>query len=109
VAAYDDLNVRSIWLAGVIAILLTFLSVVGAQVIYYWMQENVENVRLLGSEYEQARESIRKQKEGMTGFQWIDKSQGKVAIPIDLAKDLIVRERQGAATEKPPAPANSDT
>jgi hypothetical protein len=100
-AQYDDINVRGLSEAAIVSVLVTFLTVLLAQVFFYWIDSTGDPAVSTG-EYRVSNEFIRQQQEALIEpATWVDKTAGRVAIPIDLAKQLTVEQYQKTAGDPP--------
>jgi len=94
-AYYDDLNNKKIVAIGVWGFLITFVIVILLQAAYY--QQKYVNDERKASEYPQTVEMLEKQQQELEGYKWIDKDKGVIAIPIEKAKEEVVKELQQEA------------
>lgn len=97
-AYYDDLNNKKIVAIGVWGSLITFVIVILLQAAYY-QQTYINDVRK-ASEYPQTVEMLEKQEQELEGYKWIDKDKGIIAIPIEKAKEEVIKELQQQAAPK---------
>lgn len=90
----DDPDPRapSTLVVGAAGVLITVLTLIGLEVLYYQTagaehtRKEVESIPL---ELEATRtEQIRQ----LAGYRWVDKQAGTVALPIERAMELIVEE-----------------
>lgn len=89
---------------GVIGILVIILIVLALQVLYY----RTEASELQSKIYSQPRHALlqlrAEQQERLQSYRWVDKPSGVVAIPIERAMDLVVRDESERASRKPARP-----
>jgi hypothetical protein len=88
-AQYDDLNTRQIWIVGIASAVLTGVSILAVQVLYYAFQTQHEASMSQQSEYVQSVSYIAGQQERLTKY-GRDKDTGAIHIPIQQAFDLII-------------------
>ena len=87
-------------LVGIVFAILLFVVVVLLQA-YFYRNEQEENVRKVVAVAPQELSQLRAQQaELLHSYKVIDPQKGVVAIPIDLAMDLVVRE--GGKSPWPP-------
>ena len=97
-----DPNTSTTILVGIVGAILVFVTIVGLEALFY----NAEQAENVAKVYQRDPEELTRlradQIEQLHGYRWIDRDKGVVAIPIDRAMDLIVRE----AAEGRAAPAS---
>lgn len=91
-AQYDDLNTRQIWIVGILSVVLTAITILAVQVLYYALLTRHEQLVSERSDYSEGNGYI------TTQTQWIssygrDPETGEVRIPIQTAIDLMVEEK----------------
>lgn len=109
-AHYDDLNTKQIWVVGIISAVLTGVTILAVQVLYYAMLESFEAEVLAKSEYVSSIKHIEDQRAqlGSYGVRVDEETQAKTyQIPIERAIDLLMERgaSPGAASE----PSAGDT
>ena len=93
--AGDDPRIVDTLLIGLVGIVLVALTIVGLEVLYYRTAEQAS--RILGADGPSAEltEMRAAQQQLLTGYRWVDREQGIVAIPVEQAAEIVVHE-QGA-------------
>jgi len=100
---------------GALAILVLILAL---QAMFYSSQEAERGNKVNASDPADLSRLRAQQLEQLNGYRWIDPSKGLVAIPIDQAMELTVRDQgvlpaltgaRGAATAAPTSPAGAKT
>jgi hypothetical protein len=100
-AHYDDIDVRGLTEAGIVACVVTLLCVLLAQVFFYWIDARTDPA-VAPNEYTMSSEFLRKQQEGLVSQPaWVDKTNNRVSIPIDLAKQLTVEQYNKPGSKSP--------
>ncbi len=85
----------------VVGTLLVFVIIVALQAFFYNAQE-AERVSKVDSQVPEELARLRAQQlEELHSYRWIDPRKGVVAIPIERAMELIVREQGGAKKAAP--------
>ncbi len=102
----DEIDTPKLAVIGVVGTIVVLLVVFGVQVLYYYWTREVrvaENVRHKDSAL--ARYEA-EQQEKLHRTAWVDQKTGKVAIPIERAMELTVRDLGAMAAGSPrPEPA----
>jgi len=96
-AKYDDLNMPLISVVAFISIVLTFVSIVAAQIIYYAYERNEIYTKRTSLPDADADNQINQQIGRLNSYGWIDRQNKVLAIPIDQAMSLVLKE-QGPST-----------
>ena len=104
---YDDVNVPSVVILGVVSGLVTFITIVFVQGLYYQWEASQIEVKEYGKPVAAAK-AIALQKESLTGYLEAKDGAYKKSIPIDRAMTLVVDElkkksgqvEKGAEAEK---------
>ena len=101
----DEIDTPKLAVIGVVGTIVILLIVFAVQVLYYYwnrqldVAENVQHKDQALARYEA------EQQEKLHRTAWIDQKTGKVAIPIERAMELTVRDLgAAAATTTPGAP-----
>lgn len=96
---HDDLNVPVMAYWGVFSCLLTFATILGVQVIYYRAANAEVRRKVVGAVYTDSESVLAAQEAKLARYGWLNRDAGVVAIPVDRAMELIVREQ--ADSERP--------
>lgn len=92
-AQADDLNTPVIAVVGFVSAILTFAIVVGLQAGYHQYANYLHNESKVAKPGSDASTAIiASQKATMNDYGWVNKQEGKVALPIDRAMQLVVNE-----------------
>jgi hypothetical protein len=91
-AQYNDVKTSKIALVGVLGSIIVVILVVLLQVIYYHavavqFQEKDVDVPLV-----ELQRTVSAQQAKLLQYHWVDQGKGVVAIPIDRAMEIVVRE-----------------
>jgi hypothetical protein len=95
VAKYDDLNTPAIALAGFVAAILTFVAIVGFQAAYYYAEAGVVAAKSRNFGPTKTDTILAEQRGKLNSYAWVDRGSRQVAIPIDQAMSLVLREQHG--------------
>jgi hypothetical protein len=94
----DSLNTPLIAVIGFASAILTFALILGVQVMYYHAEASETERKVLNVKNEDADHELNKQDTKLAHYAWLDRRQGRVALKIERAMELVVQECQ-----KPPA------
>jgi hypothetical protein len=81
-AAYDDLPIKRIVVVGLLSIAVTFITVLGVQVLYYGMQGYVDQRKFAESTYRESIEVLDTQTKQISRF-GVDEESGRIIVPVD--------------------------
>ncbi|XZE52476.1 hypothetical protein SH139x_004171 [Planctomycetaceae bacterium SH139] len=95
-AQYDDLNTRQIWIVGIISAVLTGITILAVQVLYYAML-GLQQDSMAEAEYTSSIRQLQMQTEQINSL-GRDAEAGTIHIPIDDAMDLLI-QRQGQSDQ----------
>jgi|YNPBryunderm2012_1023409.scaffolds.fasta_scaffold27514_2 flagellar biosynthesis/type III secretory pathway M-ring protein FliF/YscJ len=89
-----DPNAPLTALIGVVAAVLLFVIIVALQALFY-RQEALERARKVESvRSEELANNIATQQERLHGYRLLDPNSGAVAIPIERARELVLKRAQ---------------
>ncbi|ODA29013.1 hypothetical protein [Planctopirus hydrillae] len=91
-AKYDDLNVKDIAVAGVASVIIVFVCIVGAQALFFDYRNREDVKKIIDSRNAEYDTIIVEQKTRLKDYGWIDKEKQIVAIPIEEAMQIVVKE-----------------
>lgn len=102
-AQQDRVNTGGVAAVGLIGTVLTTAIILGLQVMYHAMTDAERARKDSPSASPVLAAELTRQRARLTGYRVVDPAKGVVAIPIDRAMDLVVRERgpSGKAGEEP--------
>ena len=98
-AAYDDLNVSRIFTVGIISVVVTAVTALAVQVMYYALAEWQAESKIAQSSYRRQQAVFAEQTEQISKY-GVDPTTGNVTIPIDKAIELMVREESKSNGKK---------
>lgn len=87
-AAYDDLNVKRIFIVGIASIVVTAVTALAVQVVYYTMAEQQKAETAAASNY-MRQNSILDAQQKEIEERGVDESTGKLVIPVDDAMRIL--------------------
>lgn len=93
-AAYDDLNVKRIFIVGIASIVVTAVTALAVQVLYYYL-EDVQLARTSeNSSYTRQNNALKAQTEDISKPEGVDTETGNLVIPIESAMSVIISESE---------------
>jgi hypothetical protein len=105
-AAYDDLNVKGIFIVGVISVVVVAVSALAVQVVSYSMLQMQNESKSAASEYRRQNEILDEQRELISGY-GVDPQSGNITIPIDQAiEELVASQSNRKETDENQAKAD---
>jgi len=94
----EDPNAAMTILVGIVSSILLFAIIVALQALFYEVQDSEVERKMLRQGPAELRILRSDQLEQINTYRWVDQANGVVAIPVDRAMDLMVREaREGEA------------
>jgi hypothetical protein len=101
-AAYDDLDVKRIFLVGVASAVVTAVTALAVQVVYYSMAQWQAVETQKESNYDSQNRILLEQQQAISTY-GVDPETGNILIPIDEAIEAFVNEQ----ANKPSANASN--
>lgn len=90
-AQYDDLNVKRIALVGVISVVVTAVTALAVQVVFYAMADYNDSLKQEESDYRRQNKVLADQMAQLNSV-GVDPQTGNITIPVQDAMKLIVAE-----------------
>lgn len=92
-AAYDDLDVKRIFAVGVFSVVLTAVTALAVQVLYFalvrWQEVDTQNA----SNYNRQNRILAEQEAEITTY-GVDAETGNIVIPVEAAFELMVSDNK---------------
>jgi len=92
--SHEDVKTPIIALVGFLGALVTFALVVFLTVVFYWVEADLRRERYVEQPWEDLERTVASQRARLVEYRWVDRRNGTVAVPIDRAMELVVREMQ---------------
>lgn len=92
-----DLNVPLVGFVILVGAVLTFVLILGLEALYFSKERRELRIKAGGIPAELV-EVRREQEHKLEGYRWVNRENGIVAIPIERAMELVVKE-SGRPTE----------
>ncbi len=102
-AGYEDVKTSAVALVGFLAAVVLLVIVILLQVVYYWAAARQVQRKEIDAPQLAQRDVVAAQQAKLAEYRWVDQKKGIVAVPIDRAMDLVVRDL-AAAEEKDAKP-----
>lgn len=97
-ARYDDLNVSRIAVVGVISVVVTAVTALAVQVLFYAMALRTDAAKAASSRYERQQQFMEAQRVQLSDY-GVDPDTGMVTIPVDEAIDRLARDPEQSTNE----------
>lgn len=88
-AQYDDLNVKRIALVGVISVVVTAVTALAVQVVFYAMADYNDSRKQAESDYRRQNKILADQTQQLSSV-GVDPATGNITIPVQDAMKLVV-------------------
>lgn len=96
-AAYDDLDVKRIFVVGISSVVVTAVTALAVQVLYYSLVQWQDAETAAESNYQRQNQILMEQTQQISNY-GVDPETGKIVIPIDKAIELMVGEKSGKSS-----------
>jgi flagellar basal body-associated protein FliL len=96
-AAYDDLNVKRIFNVGILSIVVTAVTALAVQVLYFSLVQWQESETREASNYQRQNRILEEQQQQISTY-GVDELTGNITIPIEKAIELMVGENNKNAS-----------
>lgn len=97
---HNDLNSLKIAVIAFLGAVLTLAAILALQVLYYTVANRLTEERVIQSAATHSDTQLAEQAVQLTRYDWIDREQKQVMIPVDRAMELVVQELSAAASEE---------
>lgn len=91
-AAYDDLNVNRIFTVGIVSVVVTAVTALAVQVLYFAMLQWQQKETAAASDYRRQNTILEEQTRSISTYD-VDPESGNVVIPVDKAIEMMVDEQ----------------
>ncbi|MGB1708811.1 MAG: hypothetical protein ACPHF4_13355 [Rubripirellula sp.] len=93
-AAYDDLNVKRIFIVGIASVVVTAVTALAVQVLYYYLDDMQKARTSENSSYTRQNNALISQIAEITEPQGVNAETGNLTIPIENAMSIIISESE---------------
>lgn len=90
--AYDDLNIKRIFNVGVASVVITAVTALAVQVLYYSLLQWQQAETQAASDYRRENRILEEQQQSISTY-GVDEETGNITIPIDIAIEQMVGEK----------------
>ncbi len=97
-AAYDDINGKRLATISVISIVVTAVTVLAVQVIYFAMADMVDSEKIRNSSYTRANKVLEQQSQELTRYS-VNAENGNITVPVEEMMKKMVAEAKNAHNE----------
>ena len=97
---HNDLNTVKIAIIGFLSALITFAIILALQVLYYSAENQQLERKVFQAPTTQSDTLLAEQAVKLTRYDWIDREQRRVMIPVDRAMELVVKELSATHSEE---------
>ena len=91
---YDDPDVPTSAIVGILGAILLFVIIVGLQALFYRMEAGELTRKVYNRTYEELQQLDADQLETLNSYGWADQQNQLARIPIERAMELVVQESQ---------------
>jgi uncharacterized protein YpmB len=91
-AAYDDLNVKRIFVVGIASVVVTAVTALAVQVLYHSMAQWQKSETQAASNYARQNAYLQEQVDQVSIY-GVDEATGNIVIPVQKAIEQMVEER----------------
>jgi flagellar basal body-associated protein FliL len=99
-ANYDDLNSKRIYTVAILSVVVTAVTALAVQVVYYALAKSQSEIKSAQSSYHRQNEVLESQTALISRY-GVDPETGNITIPIDKAMELMIDK---TSQEKPSKP-----
>ena len=100
---HDDPDARPVLLWGVLGSLVVVAIVIVLTALVFRTEQKLVEQRVFAVKYDEGQAELARQQAALHSYRWVDRKKGIVAIPIDRAIELTVREYTARARSAPAA------
>ena len=97
--ARDDVNTLAVAVVGFIGAILVFVMIVALEVWFYNVQEVETYKKVISVPPQEYSSLVADQQAQLHSYRWIDRQNGIVAIPIERAVELVVKDQSAGGDE----------
>jgi len=94
-AAYDDLDVKRIFVVGIASVVVTAVTALADQVVDYNMAQQQKTETAAASNYARQNAILQAKQDEISAY-GVDELTGKLVIPVDKAIEMLSQEDAAA-------------
>ncbi len=97
-AAYDDINGKRLATVSVISIVVTAVTILAVQVIYFAMADMVDSEKIRNAVYTRSNHALEQQSKGLTQY-GVNPENGNITVPVEETMKKMAAEAKNAHNE----------
>ena len=97
-AAYDDLNAKRIFVVGIASVVVTVVTALAVQVVYFTMAQRQQLETQAASNYARQNAFLDQQRQQISNY-GVDETTGNVVIPVEKAIERMLGESSEGGAE----------
>lgn len=90
----ENIDTQTVVLVGIVSIAVTFLTIVGLQVLSYRIEKAEQRSKFVDVRPSMKVQVQTQEREQLSNYRWTDRGNGQVAIPIQRAMELELQALQ---------------
>ncbi len=99
-AKYDDLNTKQIFIIGIGSVVVTIVTILAVQYVFYLLVAGHQEQLAAESSYRRQNTVLAEQVDNVSQY-GADADTGNVTIPVEQAMEYVVQEFQSEQTDQP--------
>ena len=107
-ANYDDLNNRQIFTVAIISAVLTFITILACQVVYYALAERIAEQKLQQGRYFQGNNILTSQSDAISQY-GVNEETGQVQVPVEMVMTRLAEQHSSEKDNEKPQSDPSET
>jgi hypothetical protein len=96
----ENIDTQRVVLVGIFGALVAFILIVGVQVLFYRMEKADEYLKFVAVKPAERVAVQTEQLQQLRDYRWVDRTNGRAAIPIERAMDLELQTLQATASSR---------
>jgi hypothetical protein len=91
---YEDPNVATSAVVGIVSAILLFVIIVVLQAFFYRAEQGELERKVYSQPYQALQQLDANQVELLNSYGWVSEAEGRVHLPIERAMELVAAEQQ---------------
>lgn len=97
-AAYDDINGKRLATISVVSVVVTAVTVLAVQVIYFAMADLVDSEKIRNATYTRSNQVVQQQSQELTRY-GVNPENGNITVPVEEIMKKMVADARNAHNE----------
>lgn|SRR5690554_1879416 len=97
-AAYDDINGKRLVTISVVSVVVTAVTVLAVQVIYFAMADLVDSEKIRNATYTRSNQVLEQQSQELTRY-GVNPENGSITVPVEEIMKKMVADAKNAHNE----------